>query len=227
MTEMGRRTKIGRAGSVRGWGVSLLVLAGLCGGLIVAPISAHAGKALTRLSAEITAVDGNAIKLPSTTEPSDGGILIYSNEGKAPAGDTVVYVTISGEGLTTCTNDGIALLCQVDGVNCVPGNATPGASVLANVADIPAGWVIPLGDEFGDLGDLGLTGVNFQWCAPIEKTKKNKHTVKIFASSAFGFCNAFLEGVHIYVDTNQISTKDNGANACGTIPTPNPATSPD
>ena len=222
MLEMGTRVETGRAGTKRGWGVSLLVLAGLCGGLMVAPISAHAGKALTRLSAEITATDGKAIKLPATVEPSDGGTLIYSNSGKIPASDTVVYVTISGEGITTCTNEGIALLCQVDGANCVPGNATPGPG---SVMDIPSGWVIPLGDEFGEYGDLGLTGVNFQWCKQIEKTKKNVHSVKIFASSAFGHCNVFLEGVHIYVDTNQISTKD--ANACGTIPTPSSADSPD
>ncbi len=61
MLEIGTRVETGRVGSKRGWGVSLLVLAGLCGGLMVAPISAHAGKALTRLSAEITATDGKAI----------------------------------------------------------------------------------------------------------------------------------------------------------------------
>lgn len=192
---------------------------------IAAPRAAHAGKQLTRLSAEVTAIDGHAILLPSGVKPKDAGVIeIYSNEGQIPASDTVVYVTISGEGLTDCIGEGIALLCQVDGANCVAGDATPGSGL---VSQIPSGWVIPLGNEFDGDEELGLTGVNFQWCKQIEKTKKNKHTVKIFAASAFGKCNTFLEGVHIYVDTNQIKTTGNGANACGTIPTPNPVTSPD
>jgi hypothetical protein len=124
-----------------------------------------------------------------------------------------VYVTISGEGLGLC--DGIALKCQVDGVNCVLGNGTPGTG-------LPSGWVVPLGNEFDGDSDFGLSGVNFQWCSQIEKTKKNIHTVKIFGATEFGDCNTWLEAVHVYIDTNQIKTKDNGANACGTFATPNP-----
>ena len=223
MAEMGRMTKIGRAGSRRAWGVSLLVLAGLCGGLIVAPIGAHAGKQLTRLSAKITASDGNAILLPAGVDPDDPGVIqIYSNSGNIPAGDNVLYVTISAEGLTDCSGNGIALLCQVDGANCVPGNATPGPG---SVTDIPSGWVIPLGNEFGGDDDLGLTGVNFQWCAKIGKKPQNIHSIKIFGATAFGeTCDTFLEGVHVYLDSNRIPS---APNACSTYTTPNPDTSPD
>jgi hypothetical protein len=219
MAEMGRRTKIGRAGSSRGWGVSLLVLAGLCGGLIVAPTGAHAFKQLTRVSAQNTAiaaklVDFKAIELPSGTSTTVGSpIQIYSNSGATPAGDNVLYVTISANGLGFC--DGIALLCQVDGANCITGFAN---NVTAT------GWVVPLGDEFHFDDDFGLSGVNFQWCAKIAKTPKNIHSIKIFGATEFGDCDTFLEGVHVYVDTNIIPS---APNACSTYTTPNPDTSPD
>ncbi len=233
MAEMGRRTKIGRAGSRRGWGVSLLVLAGLCGGLILAPISAHAGKFLTRLSAESTAINvkdpvtgilpQKAILLPSGVEPKDPGVIqIYSNSGSTPANDNIMYVTISGEGLGYC--DGIALLCQVDGANCVLGNATPGFPNTSG--DVPNGWVVPQGREFDGDNRWGLTGVNFQWCTKIKKTEKNIHTIKIFGATELGDCNTYLEGVHVYIDTNAIPAKA-GINACGSYATPNPVDSPD
>jgi hypothetical protein len=220
MGKMGRRTKIERAGSSRGWGVSLLALAGLCGGLIVAPIGAHAGKQLTRVSAENTAIDGKAILLPSGTDTfSVSPTQIYSNSGAIPAGDNVVYVTMSSNGLGLC--DGIALLCQVDGVNCITGKAN-------NVTN--TGWVVPAGDEFDFVFDgdrrFGLTGVNFQWCAKVSKTNKNIHSIKIFGATQFGDCNTYLEGVHVYIDTNRIPTQA-GINVCGSYPTPNSVTSPD
>lgn len=199
----------------------MLVLAGLCGGLILAPISAHAGKFLTRLSAENTAiaaklVDFKAIELPSGTSTTVGTpVEVYSNSGSIPANDNIVYVTISGQGLGFC--DGIALLCQVDGANCIKGFAN---NVTAT------GWVVPLGDEFHFDDDFGLSGVNFQWCATVKKTKGNIHTIKILGATEFGDCDTFLEGVHVYVDTNAIPTKA-GINACGTYVTPNPDTSPD
>jgi hypothetical protein len=230
MAEMGRKTKIARAGSRRGWGVSLLVLAGLCGGLIIAPISAHAGKFLTRLSAESTAINTTglqkAIKMPSGVRPSDAGVIqICSNSGTTPANDNIMYVTISGEALGRC--DGIALLCQVDGKNCVPGNATPGFPNTSGI--VPNGWVVPQGQEFNEADEndrFGLTGVNFQWCTKIAKIKGNKHTIKIFGATERGDCNTYLEGVYVYIDTNSIP-KGAGINACGSYPNPNPVDSPD
>jgi hypothetical protein len=195
------------------------------------PAVAHAGKALARLSAMNTAIDGKAIYLPlgspalnSPAPPNaPGGIQIYSNTLNA-AGDNVIYVTISATGLTDNICDGIALNCQVDGVPCVNGNGVPGTGT---VAGIPNGWVIPLGDEFDCTGDLGDTGVNFQFCAPLGKTKGNVHTITLNAASAFGYGDAYLEAVHVYVDGNKISGKNNSQNACGTYSTPNPTTSPD
>ena len=172
---------------------------------------------MSRLSAQNTAIDGKAILLPSGVVPGDPGqITIYSNTVKVPKRDNTVYVTVSGEGLGTC--DGIALNCQVDGVNCLQGTGTPGSgSVLA----IPSGWVIPLGNEFAGGGDFGLTGLNFQFCAP---TTKGNHTITLNAASSFGDCDTFIEGLHVYVDSNHIFS---APDQCASYPTPNSADSPD
>jgi hypothetical protein len=203
----------------------------LCAGLVGTPTVASAGKALARLSAMNTAIDGKAIYLPSTSPAlnspappaAPGGIQFYSNTLKAP-GDNVIYVTVSATGLNQDTCDGIALNCQVDGVPCVNGNGVPGSGT---VAGIPNGWVIPLGDEYDCLGELGDTGFQFQFCAPLSKTKGNLHTITLNAASAFGYGDAYLEAVHVYVDANKITGKGNAQNACGTYATPNAADSPD
>lgn len=72
------------------------------------------------------------------------------------------------------------------------------------------------------------TGLSFRFCAPI-KSEKSKHEVVLNASSAFGFCNSFMEAVHIYVEASKIRSGEKGSpnNACGTYTTPNPTTSPD
>ena len=168
---------------------------------------------MSRLSAQNTAIDGTAILLPSGVDPGDAGqITIYSNTVKVPKRDNTVYVTVSGEAIGFC--DGVALNCQVDGTDCLQGNGTPGTG-------IPNGWVVPQGDEFDGDSDFGLTGLNFQWCAP---TTKGSHSITINAATEFGDCNTFIEALHVYVDSNRI---ESGADRCGTYATPNPGTSPD
>jgi hypothetical protein len=177
----------------------------------------EADREMSRLSAQNTAIDGKAILLPSGVAPGDvGQITIYSNTLKLPKRDNTLYVTVSGEGLGSC--DGIALNCQVDGVNCLQGTGTPGTG---SVVAIPSGWVIPLGNEFDGAGSFGLTGLNFQFCAPVTK---GSHTITLNAASSFGNCDTFIEGLHVYVDSNRIN---NAADRCASYPTPNAALSPD
>jgi hypothetical protein len=83
----------------------------------------------------------------------------------------VMFVSIFATGITDCDDDGIALNCKIDGANCVPGVGTAGTG---SVADIPAGWVIALGDEFGGYGDLGDTGLSFRFCAPHQIESQTK-----------------------------------------------------
>jgi hypothetical protein len=96
----------------------------------------------------------------------------------------------------------------------------------------PAGWVIPLGNEFAGGSAFGATGLGYQWCAPLSKTKGGFHSIVLNAASAFGFPfvpavrpdqNEWLEAVVVFVDVNGIG----GHNACGTYDTPNPVNSPD
>jgi hypothetical protein len=171
----------------------------------------EADRELSRLSAQNTAIDGTAILLPSGVEPGDPGVItIYSNTVTIPKRDNTVYVTISGNGLGFC--DGIAVNCKVDGTDCLPGSAG---------TVVPSGWVVPLGDEFGSDGDFGLSGLNYTFCAPITK---GSHTITLNAATEFGDCATFIEALHVYVDSNRItSTPD----ACGTYANPNSIASPD
>jgi hypothetical protein len=182
------------------------------------PAAAHAGKALKRLSASVTAIDGKAILLPYTSIPGAAdNVAVYQQTLKIPGGTNVVYVTLSGTGLSDGDDDGIALNCQVDGVNCLNGEGTPGTG---SVSAIPPGWVIPLGSEYNGYG-FGLTGITYQWCAPITK---GTHTITIYGASAFGYYDEYLEAVHVFVDANKVGSD---GSACGSYATPNAVDSPD
>lgn len=184
------------------------------------PTSAIAG-GITRLSAMYTAIDGNVIAFSNTATPASGAIQIYNNSLKAPASNNVMYVTIQASELGE--GQGIALNCQVDGKNCLNGTGTAGTG---SVAAIPAGWVIPLGNEFAGGSIHGATGLGYQWCAPLGKTKGGIHTVVINAAPAFGGFE-WMEAVSVFVDVSNIATNGGAANACGTYPTPSSGTSPD
>jgi hypothetical protein len=166
--------------------------------------------------------------VPPTASPSTPAsfVVLYSNSVKVPANvtadppDNVIYVTIVGTAFSD--GNGFALNCQVDGANCLAGTGTAGPGA---VAAIPAGWIIPLGNEFIGGSGFGDTGFSYQWCAAISKAKKNVHSVVINAASAFGSSDAFIEAVQVFVDSNRINTRD--ANVCGTYPTPNSVSSPD
>ena len=215
-----------RVSAARGFGIALAGMVFAAGGL--APTSAHAGKALTRLSAEATGIDGTVTDVPPTASPSTPAsfVVLYSNSVKVPANvaadppDNVIYVTIVGTAFSG--GNGFALNCQVDGANCLAGTGTAGTG---SVAAIPAGWIIPLGNEFSGGSGFGDTGFSYQWCAAISKSKKNVHSVVINAASAFGGSDAFIEAVQVFVDSNRINTRD--GNVCGTYPTPNSISSPD
>src|SRR5712692_2872438 len=109
--------------------------------------------------------------------PRDGGIKIYDNRfGNLDDLDAnVMFVSIFATGITDCEDDGIALNCKIDGANCVPGVGTAGTG---SVADIPAGWVIALGDEFCGYGDLGDTGLSFRFCAPHQIKSQSQEVLK-------------------------------------------------
>lgn len=196
-----------------------IILTGLIA--LAIPRLANAGNALIRLSAETTASDGKVILLPLAKTPATGGIEIYNNSLKVPNGNNVMYITFSATGLGN--GGGIALNCQVDGANCFNGT---GAAGTGSVASIPKGWVIPLGNEYDGDTAFGATGLGYQFCIPLSKTKNNTHSIVLNAASAFGFStqDEWLEAVSVFVDVNGVT---GGTNACGTYPTPNSTDSPD
>jgi len=206
----------------KGW--SKATILAFAGTLMALPTGALAGGGLTRLSAQYTAVDGNVIGIPSTATPAGGPEQIYSNTLKVPNGNNVMYVTIQASGFGDAGGD-IALNCQVDGTNCLSGKGTAGTG---SVSSIPTGWVIPLGSEFGSGVALGATGLGYQWCIPLSKTKQGMHSVVINAGNAFGFATAWMEAVSVFVDVNNVQTSKSGtSNACGVYATPFSTTSPD
>lgn len=205
------------------WWSKATILA-FAGTLMALPTGVLAGGGLTRLSAQYTAVDGNVIGIPSTATPAGGPEKIYSNTLRVPNGNNVMYVTIQASGFGDAGAD-IALNCQVDGTNCLPGKGTAGTG---SVSAIPTGWVIPLGSEFGSGVALGATGLGYQWCIPLSKTKGGTHTVVINAGNAFGSVTAWMEGVSVFVDVNNVQVSKSGtSNACGVYATPFSTTSPD
>ena len=206
------------------WGIYGLACATVCGMLTLSG-NAHAGKQLTRESAEVTGIDGKVILVPETADPATfaSTIQIYNNTVTTPGADNVIYVSIVGTAFSE--GNGIAMNCQVDGVNCLAGEGTAGGG---SVDVIPPGWIIPLGTEFGTGNGYGDTGFSYHWCAPIVKSKKNAHVVTINLASAFGVDDAFVEAVQVFVDSNKINGKQVGdLNVCGSYPTPNGTDSPD
>ncbi len=201
---------------------ALLVGALLVTGLTISAPDAHAtgGKKVARFSAMYTAIDGSVILLPSTSTPASSPIEIYNNTIKIPNRSyNVVYVTIHASAFGF--GQGIALNCQVDGIDCLNGTGTAGPG---SVAAIPPGWVIPLGSEFTGSSGFGATGLSYEWCAPLSKTNKAMHTITINAADAFGTGDDWMEAVGVYIDANKVKE---GADACSTYATPNPDTSPD
>lgn len=95
-----------------------------------------------------------------------------------------MFVSIFATGITDYDDDGIALNCKIDGANCVPGVGTAGTG---SVADIPAGWVIALGDEFGGYGDLSDTGLSFVLRTP--RLRRTDQRLGRSFSTLAGFCD--------------------------------------
>jgi hypothetical protein len=202
---------------LKGFGVVAGALGLFAAGFMV-PGNAHAGKALTRLAASVTANDGNAIDLPPVT-PAAGPTNVYTASLKVPPGNNVAYVTVSGTGLGGC--DGIAINCQIDGVNCFTGIGATGFPTTSG--DVPAGWVVPNGNEFGTDSTYGLNALNYTFCAPITK---GTHVFTVNAATELGDCDTFIEALSTYVDVNKIATTT-PVNVCGSYATPNPVVSPD
>lgn len=201
----------------------------LLGGILLIPTVTQASQQfyqinddlpLQRLSSMYTATD-QAILLPSSA-PATGaspGVKIYNQRIIVPRDVNMMYVTIEGTALYSSSDD-LALLCQVDGNNCLVGSGSQGDG---SVSSIPTGWVLPLGNEYSgyDNSPISPSGFKRSWCVPV---KPGPRTVTITGASAFGDADFYLEAVQVDIDVNGIH---NPSQACGSYPTPNPTSSPD
>jgi hypothetical protein len=102
-----------------------------------------------------------------------------------------MYVTLSAVG-DTHGNNAAQAQCEVDGVPCATGN-------IGSDEASGAGWVVLERNERDEHDNT----VNYTWCVPVDKTKKNKHVVVLNLQD---LCNGssvndvFIEQVNVFVD---------------------------
>jgi len=183
--------------------LTLVAVVGLSLG-VMAP--AHAGEAATIVGSGSAATGGTPFVLPHTNNPfSSTGVQIVSQTVKVPGSSKVMYISVSAVAFTTNSTGGFAWECLLDGVKCNSGHTQD-----SDGDQLPAGWFEALSlvgpGEFG-AEPLGPTAVTYQWCATIDKTRTNLHTVKIQAANdnEFGVNSndIFIEGVQWKIEANQ------------------------
>lgn len=187
--------------TVLGW-LTLVALVGLSLG-VVPP--AHAGDEAHIVGSGSAATAGTPFTLPRTNNPfSSSGVEIVSQTVKVGGGAKVMYISVSAVAFSTDSTGGFAWECLLDGVKCNSGH-----TVDSDGDALPSGWfeALSLVGIFESTEQLGPAAVTYQWCAKIDKTKTNLHTVKIRAANdnEFGVFSTpiFIEGVQWKIEANQ------------------------
>jgi hypothetical protein len=187
--------------TVRRW-LTLVALVGLSLG-ITAP--AHAGEAATIVGSGSAATGGTPFVLTTALDPfATPGVTIVNQTVKVPGSSKVMYISVSAVAFTTTSTGGFAWECLLDGVKCNSGH-----TVDSDGDALPSGWFEALsaaGTFQADKEQFGPQAVTYQWCATIDKTKTNLHTVKIQAANDAEFADGvpiFLEGVQWKIEANQ------------------------
>ena len=156
-----------------------------------------------------TVTDGDTEVTASCTETADlDPVLFYNNTVTTTAAIDVMLVTISAVGDSDGGNR-LEVQCTVDGTPCKAGNIGDNGAPETG-AGAPAGWVML--QRFEDTAGEDENSVNYTWCVPISKTKKNEHKVTLsLANGANGDCpndvsleqvNVIVEGFHAGVSKN-------------------------
>jgi hypothetical protein len=183
---------------------------------------AHAGEQATIVGSGSAATGGfgSAFALPKTLDPfATPGVTIVNQTVKVPGGSKVMYISVSAVAFSTNSTGGFAWECLLDGVKC-----NSGFTQDSDGDNLPSGWfealsLVGLGESFPE--PLGPTAITYQWCATIDKTKTNLHTVKIQAANDaewFGSTatnqTIFLEGVQWKIEANQPTGFNKENTAC-------------
>ncbi len=115
-----------------------------------------------------------------------GGYVIYEKTVKVNAKKTL-YITLSG----CIDTDGydVYLSCLVDGVPANPGQTSESYC---------SGWIVALPAEHD--GEYS-NAMSYTWCTELEPQPKRRHTVQLRIATEDSNQDAYIEGMHILIDS--------------------------
>jgi hypothetical protein len=140
------------------------------------------------------------------TNTSADPVNFYRNTVTTAGSTNFLIVTLSAVG-DTHGNNAEEVQCVVDGSPCETGN-------IGSDHASGAGWVVLHRDERDEHDNT----VRYTWCAPITKTDKNQHSVKLnLANLANGLSahDVFLEQINVFVEGVHVSPREEDQ-ACST-----------
>jgi hypothetical protein len=207
MLEKSRRIK-------RGLETVLIIGALAMAFCLAAPRAARAQTAnLQMLGVNPLDFKGAEVVATCTTLGTPGAVVkFYDNTVTGTSALDTMLVTLSATGDVE-GNNRLQVQCKVDDTPCFAG------SIGADGATGP-GWVVLQQVDEDELDN----NVNYTWCVPIKKTKKNAHEVvlnlqNLCNNSASGSHNVFLEQINVVVEAFHAGVSKLEANACTTAGT--------
>src|SRR5713226_7170885 len=153
---------------------------------VAAPRAAHAQNLQRFAANHLDFGDSNEVEATPTNITTDP-VKFYDNTVQTTAATDIMYVTLTATGDTHSNNKSL-FKCTVDGTTCKTGNiGSDGA---------PDGWIVLMRNE----ADEHDNSIAYTWCVPVERTKKNKHEVKLFLATTASGSDVFIEQVNVFVD---------------------------
>ena len=139
-------------------------------------------------------------------------VKFYDNTVTGTSFLDTMLVTLSATGDVE-GNNALEVQCEVDGKPCFAGT-------IGEDGATGPGWVV-LQQVDEDEED---NNVNYTWCVPIKKTKKNAHEVvlnleNLCNNSASGSHDVFMEQINVVVEAFHAGVSKLAANACTTAGT--------
>jgi hypothetical protein len=152
---------------------------------------------------------------PLGSPPGSGGSVFYTKAVYVPEAQNALIINVSMTGDETSTppsGNQLLLSCLVDGNACNPGSTLGVGPTYGNGTP---GWIAL--QNLNSPDDQSDNGINYSWCAKIPSTGGDAlhpesvlHTVKLKLASGDGSTIVFVEGVHVFVYSANLSS----ANRC-------------
>jgi hypothetical protein len=207
-------------------GTRYIIATAIAAGLVIAAaVPTKAAPELRRLAAQFDYFGAEAVTSLGVdpAAPEAGGSAVYRVTVTVPAGENVVYLTMSTTG---DTHNGIAscFSALIDGRFFNPG--TQGSAECGQAGEKVPGWVnlikLPLDDNAADNCNDGGGGsadchdnnIHYEWCT---RVAPGVHTLQIRMAATPAGSDVFIEEAHFYVDTNSIGV---AAKRCAKATTP-------